>query len=268
MWLLSIDGARRPAKVRTVGLGEALRRAYLIVPPKSAQQDLDTIVELRNGTVHAAEDAEVEERILAAFVKYADALIADLDRARENFWGGRLSVVDALLKDARDKLAYKVEVRRAAAEATLESLLATRGEAAVGALRTVSKSQQLTDSQRFHPCPICDSHGIATGNHDVIDREVWFATEEFHCQLCGLRLDSDAEVEELLEPVWKIEDADWREYEPEIYDDGDSAYEHWRDRASEAEEWLSARSRPGLATTPACLLAPATACAGCAWRSR
>lgn len=227
MWLLRIDGAKRPAKVRTVGLSDALTRAELFVPSKSAKDDLRTIVELRNGTVHAAEDAGVEERILAAFAKYTDALLADLGRAREDFWGGQLSVVDALLKDASDKLAHKVEVRRAAAEAMLESLLATRGEAVVRALRTVSKSPRLTDSQRFHPCPVCDSHGIATGGHDVIDREVWFAAQKFHCQLCGLRLDSEAEIDELFDPVWEIEDADWRDYEPA--DDGDAAYERLRE---------------------------------------
>jgi len=88
--LLRIEGAGVPAIVRTVGLSGALERAGRFVRSKAAKDDLGILVDMRNGIVHAAEGAEVEERILAAFVQQADALLADLGRDREDFWGGQL----------------------------------------------------------------------------------------------------------------------------------------------------------------------------------
>ena len=66
---------------------------------------MQTLIALRNGVVHAAEDAEVEERILTAFVQQADTLLTDFGRGREDFWDGQLAVANALLTDASDKLA-------------------------------------------------------------------------------------------------------------------------------------------------------------------
>jgi hypothetical protein len=73
--LLRIEGAGAPAKIRTVGLTEALSRMGRFVRSKAARDDLQTLVDIRNGIVHAAEDTEVEERILTAFVQQADSLI-------------------------------------------------------------------------------------------------------------------------------------------------------------------------------------------------
>ena len=120
-------------------------------------------------------------------------------------------MVDALLKDADDELAHRVEVRLAAAAAMLERRYAKEGEAVIAALRTLSKSALLAAGQKFHACPVCDSHDIATGGHTVEwvpddwDKEtgqvtniygaVWFTAEKFHCPVCNPRLDSEAEIE-------------------------------------------------------------------------
>ena len=231
--LLRIDGAAAPATtIRTVGLTEALKRTDRFVKSKANKTDRQRLADMRNGIVHAAEDVEVEERILAAFAQHADALLADLDRSRDDFWRGQLTVVDALLKDASDKLAHRVEVRLAAATAWFEHRHATEGEAVISVLRAVSKSAVLTAAQRFQVCPVCDSFGIATGEHIGVDREVWFAAQTFRCRVCGLRLDSEAEIDAGgFDPVWEIEDADWRDYEAE--DDGDTAYERWREEMQE-----------------------------------
>jgi hypothetical protein len=250
--LLRIEGAGAPAKIRTVGLTEALSRIGRFVRSKAARDDLQTLVDIRNGIVHAAQDTEVEERILTAFVQQADSLLEDLEEERSGFWGGQLSVVDALLRDASNKLAHRVEVRIAAAAAMLERRYATEGEAVVSALRTLSKSAPLTISQRFRACPVCDSHGIATGGHTVdwfpddwdketgevtnARGEVWFTAQKYHCPLCNLRLDSEAEIEQAeLDTSWEIEDADWRDYESQNWqdydprDDDDADYEHRRE---------------------------------------
>lgn len=246
--LLGIEGAGSPASVRTVGLAHALKRVNRFVKSKTDERDLDTLADMRNGIVHAAEDVEVEERILAAFAQRADALLADLGRDRKDFWGGQLAVVDALLKDASDKLAHRVEVRLAAAEARLEHRYATEGKAVIDLVRALSNSAVLTHSERFRQCPVCDSQGIATGEHSVefepgdwdretgqvrnVVPEVWFSARSYRCNACGLRLGSQAEIDKVFDPVWEIEDADWRDYEPD-YDDEDIAYERWREEQDE-----------------------------------
>lgn len=78
---------------------------------------LRTLVDTRDGTVHAALDEEVEQRLLVAFVKHADALLADLGRDRAEFWGGQLAVVDALLAKAGNKVTRDLAVKLAAARA-------------------------------------------------------------------------------------------------------------------------------------------------------
>jgi len=239
--LLRIEGDTVPsAKIRTVGLYEALARARRFVRSKAVKADVDILVDMRNGIVHAAEGTEVEERILAAFTQQAEALLTDLGRDREDFWRGQLPVVDALLQDASDNLAHRVEVRLAAAAAMLERRRATDGDAVMSLLRALSRSTPETVTQRYRTCPVCESFGTATGEHTaVLDEDwdkdtneiitvasaVWFSADAFRCQICGLHLDSQAEIDACFDPVWEIEDADWHDYEPEIDDAGRRGYE-------------------------------------------
>lgn len=245
VWLLGIEGAKVAAKVRTVGLWDALARTELFVTSPSVREDLRTLVDMRNGIVHAAENMEVEERILAAFAQHADAILKDLGRDRGEFWGGQLAVVDALLSDVSDKIAHHVEVKLAAAKASYEreyrDLDATM-VAILKAARSTARPLTITPEQQQVECPACGSAGVAAGMH-----EVWWATPErkqgtqptpsnptvlfdadrFECPVCGLRLDSPAEMDLAgVETVWEIKDADWRDYEedPDL-----EAYETRRD---------------------------------------
>jgi hypothetical protein len=246
--LLRIEGAMVPAKIRTIAMSGALARVELFVRSKAAKDDLRILVEMRNGTIHAAEDAAVEERILGAFVQQVEALLAHRRRDCRDFWGGQLPVVDALLKDASNKLAHRVEVRLTAAAARLEGRNVTEGEAVIRVLRLAIESAVLTADQRLRTCPICDSFAIVTGEHTVewvpadwdketgqvtnVEGEVWFIARAFHCRICGLRLDTESEIDAAgMDTAWQIEDADWRDYEPE-YDD-DEAYERWREERHE-----------------------------------
>jgi hypothetical protein len=61
-----------------------------------------------------------------------------------------------------------------------------------------------------------------------VDAQVWFTARAYRCPVCRLRLDSIAEIDKAFAPVWQIEDADWRDYEPGYYnaaDDDAAAYE-------------------------------------------
>lgn len=241
MGLLRIKGTAVPAtKIRTVGLTEALARAGRFVRSKAGKDDLQLLINMRNGVVHAAGDTEVEERMLTAFIQQADALLSELDRNRDDFWGSQLPVVDELLEDASDKVRHRVDVRVAGAAAMLRNRYASEGQAVILALQAVSKLAPLPDSQRHHECPVCESFGVATGTHDVawevgdwdketgevtnVDASVWFAADSFRCPVCSLRLDSPEEIDACFDPVWEIEDADWSDYAP-----GNQLPENWRD---------------------------------------
>jgi hypothetical protein len=104
--------------VRTVSLRDALVRVRTFVKSAASWTDLETLVSMRDGTVHAALDDQVEERLLVAFVQHADALLTDLGRDRVEFWSPAfLPVIDALLTDASDKFAPYAAVKFAAARA-------------------------------------------------------------------------------------------------------------------------------------------------------
>jgi hypothetical protein len=164
--LLGISQGSGARRLRTVGLRDALDRVKAFVSSAASGDDLRTLIDMRDGTVHAAGDDKVEERLLVAFAQHADELLADLGRDRAQFWGGQLSAVDALLADASDKVAHDVEVQLAAAHASFERQF---GEAPDEMLAIV---QRLTTpnfrggdvGDERADCPVCDSHGVATGD--------------------------------------------------------------------------------------------------------
>jgi hypothetical protein len=119
--LLNIPEGGPLSRVRTISLRDALLRMRAFVTPTASEDDLETVVGMRDGTVHAALSDEVETRLLAVFAQFTNQLLDDLgrDRAefrdRMRFWGDQLVVVDALLADARNKVTHDVEVKLAQA---------------------------------------------------------------------------------------------------------------------------------------------------------
>jgi hypothetical protein len=151
--LLGISSAKPPQRVRTVSLRDAMRRVKALVVSSASDDDLETLVDMRDGVVHAGADVEVEERLLVAFVQLADALLVDLNRERASFWGNQLEVVDALLAEASDKVVHRVEVRFASAHAEFRRLR-EEGEELVRALRRIQETQRLDSGQKMTPCPV------------------------------------------------------------------------------------------------------------------
>jgi hypothetical protein len=83
--LLEIPSTRPSGPLSTVGLRGALDRVKVLVSSRASEADLLTLVGMRDGTIHAALDDKVEERLLVAFVQHADALLADLECDRDEF---------------------------------------------------------------------------------------------------------------------------------------------------------------------------------------
>jgi hypothetical protein len=195
-----------PTKLRTVGLREARDRAKTFVKSVADESDLALLVDLRDGVVHAAVDVEVEERLLVAFVQQSDAILADMRTPRAFFWAGQLSVVDALLADASDKVAYRVQVKLATAKA---ASAAKYREIPAEVREFIKGMTPLFDEMKeaIADCPACGAQGVARGDMEVdaeaeADRDgvmyasalLVFTPVTFSCQQCGLRLTSQAEL--------------------------------------------------------------------------
>jgi hypothetical protein len=196
---LAVDHPLR--QVRTVGLRDALQRVKSFVLSPASDADIRTLVDLRDGTVHAALNAEVEERLLVAFVQHADALLNDLRRDRSDFWDSQLDVVDALLADTDDEIQHRVDVMLAAGRARAEQRYG-KWPAEVREL-IVESIADLEGDREFEsdeagirmPCPACGSPAAMYGTHESgPGPAVHFYVYSLGCRICGLRLNSKAEL--------------------------------------------------------------------------
>jgi hypothetical protein len=200
--LLGIASGSPPGLLRTVSLRDALARLRRLITTSASSADLETLISMRDGTVHTASTDEVETRLIVAFLQHADGLLTDLDLDREIFWGRQAGVVDALLVNASDQVTHRVEVLMAAARARF------RGRE-VDDPQLLKLHQDLAGSLNVFDgytapaeCPACMSWGIASGFDEISDFEderatalFTFRAESFTCRVCGLELSSPAELE-------------------------------------------------------------------------
>ena len=219
------------------------------MPSQASDADLQTLVDMRDGTVHAAQNAEVEERLVVAFVHQADAFLKDLGRDRGAFWASQLGVVDALLADATDKTERQVAVRIAGARADFERRYGGGPAEVLQLVRQLAASARLDEATARTQCPACASTGIAVGDHEVdwdYERgedghfrstrgKVWFNAGAFECTVCGLELDDETELAAAgMHVRWLVPGADPSDYDPGF--DEDLLYEALRDREREDRE--------------------------------
>jgi hypothetical protein len=224
----------RPTKLRTVGLREVRQRVKTFVTSRASEADLALLIDLRDGVVHAAQDEEIDERLLVAFVQHADAMLADMDRSRADFWADRLGVVDALLADAIDKVTRGVNVKLAQAKAAFTRKYGEMPDELQDLIRRIAPHTGLSD-EAAADCPACGSIGLAEGEY-WIDGDVEFGRDgeayswsvvkltasSFSCAHCGLRLTSQAELAAAgMQQVWDMPDLIPSDFEPDWSGDYD-----------------------------------------------
>ena len=158
----------RPKQLRTVGLREARDRVKTFFPSSASDEDLTLLIDLRDGVVHAALNNEVEERLLVAFVQQADATLIDMGRPRATFWGDRLEVVDALLADASDKVAHRVQVKLKNAKVAFDKQFGDMADELRSVITSVTPVFDETEKATA-ACPVCRCKGIASGDLRVDD---------------------------------------------------------------------------------------------------
>jgi len=182
--------------LRTVGLRGALGRMHKLTPSNATTQEdwknLLALADMRDGTVHAASNDQVEMTLMAAFAKYINVLLDDLRRDHKDFWGSRLSIVEALLTRARDSISYAVNIKLEAARVRFRRY---REPLVLEAIRQVATAEPADLTAIYRECPICDSQGRAKGGFFGDQLPFTFIADSFKCSVCGLHLASPAEIE-------------------------------------------------------------------------
>jgi len=232
--VLGIADAQPPQNLRTVSLRDALTRMNRFIPPPTSPEDIQTLIDMRDGTIHSGSDGEVEERLVVAFIQYAEALLKDLGRQRDWFWGDQLEVVDALLVASSDKTMRQVRIKLASAAANYQRINSSISFDMQAAVRWFAVNDDPDFDQDIIDCPACGSPVLARGYHWVewnfeqqddgrflrTDGKVWFWAYSIDCRICHLSLTSHAEILAAgLQEKWLVEDADPSEYETSNYDE-------------------------------------------------
>lgn len=165
--LLGISNADT-SSFRTVSLRDALARVRRLVSSPASTADLQTLIDMRDGTVHAARSQEVEERLVVAFIQHSEALLEDLAVSRDDFWAGRLRVVDAILTEANDKVAHRVSVKLAAANSRFEARSIEEYPELLDLARQVAIRQAFDEYTNPEVCPVCNSFAIESGVGELV----------------------------------------------------------------------------------------------------
>jgi hypothetical protein len=232
--LLGIPDAQPPQNLRTVALRDALARMNKFMPPPTSGEDIQILIDMRDGTIHAGSDDEVEERLVVAFIQYAEALLKDLGRRREWFWGDQLEVVDALLAASTDKTMRQVTIKVASAVANYQRINSSLEFDIRAAAQWFADNDAPDFDRDFVDCPACGSPVLARGYHWVewdfepqedgnyvrTDGKVWFSAQSLDCSVCQLSLASHAELLAAgLQEKWPLENANPNEWETPDYDE-------------------------------------------------
>lgn len=183
---------------------------------------------MRDGSIYAAQNEEVKERLVLAFLQHADALLKDLQSDRAIFLGDHLDVVDALLADASDKTAYRVSIKMAAARAEYQKFESKTPIELQNLIPRMYDYRDLEIDEKLVDCPACPSTAMAHGYHDVewIDDtgggekkgQVWFHAHNIRCPVCNLWLTGFAEVSAVMDSKWEVTNADPSEWESILSD--------------------------------------------------
>ncbi|MEU1457182.1 hypothetical protein [Streptomyces avermitilis] len=200
-----------PVRLRTIGASTAIGRLRKmdVLPQKqkssSEADDLDGLIELRNGVAHLGTD-DVED-YLGTFVATVDKLLQHLGQDRGSFWESWSDTVQVIQDDRADRLQRDVRLRMNQARQRFRTRFADLPEGAVDGVEQAVSERGLTvvevgpDKALFQTlsqCPACGREAAALflavdEDSPLFDLEL--KTEGLLCGLCGFRLSSTEEVE-------------------------------------------------------------------------
>ena len=218
-----------PGSVRTISAETALRRARDIgVPINRFENDIRALREARNRIVHSGDfDPVVVERGFDGWVRSMVALCEHAEYAMDLVFGANTHLIGIHMKEYVDNLESLWKMRRGSAE------LRWQGDRIISdpvefqhrfnLLRNELDSANANDpTTQWVPCAVCGLPAQLFGefepepDYDREGDEVWisgfyynFIPTLFHCQSCGLNLDSRGLIEESgMLDTWELDQMD------------------------------------------------------------
>lgn len=217
------DRAPRVSAVRTIGAYEAVTRVQRLLEINTDKAELDQLLHVRNGIVHAGDGGTPRTRqLLTKGLRYCDEVYNALGVGER--WGEHVDLVVALVDQNWDDIQHEYHRKVTAARASLRALMDQIPEsqqADVAAFR--QSTLAVLDHQEWPgvsgepvvgllvDCPVCRHFGaicagplraeyelVKTGRLDMAEDleviELWIEPEYLKCQVCTVALESTDEM--------------------------------------------------------------------------
>ncbi|MCM1941762.1 hypothetical protein NC239_26545 [Streptomyces sp. G3] len=202
------DLKEKPKNVRTVGAMEAIGRLRSMGVLAKDEQ-LDTLIALRNGTAHTTVGDEAKT-LLPALAANVEALMTHLNQPPHAIWGRWTSAIGAAVNKQRNEIQRDVEIRIKQARHLFDDRFKGLPE---GTKEKVLKQPRPSEGMTINPiimkngekflfmikwalCPACGGTGAMTLTPVAgAGLDVEMGPDSFECRLCSLKLDSPEEIE-------------------------------------------------------------------------
>lgn len=207
-------------KLRTIGLLDSLTRVQTVFNEKFKlpnEKSLATIVNLRNGAVHASASKDASD-VLDDILTITNTLLRWLNYIPAVFYGDQYATVQRLVLDKRDKRKQRLTAKMSRALNQLTELEARLGEQYYSVMKERREQAMLSvdldhyspfHSTLTHDCPACHTETgrlIGTvraepewdyedGHSFVVGSALYFTPLAFWCNVCKLRTEGDLELE-------------------------------------------------------------------------
>ncbi|MFD4860701.1 hypothetical protein [Streptomyces atratus] len=197
-----------PTRLRTIGASTAIGRLrkmdVLPSKPKSEADELDGLIELRNGVAHLG-TSDVDD-YLQTFVATVDRLVQYTGQDRDRFWESWSEAAQVALDDRSDRLQKTVLLRINQSRHRFRTRFADLPERAVEGVAQAVSERGLTVVevgpanalfQTLSQCPACGREAAAlflAVDADSLLFEMELTAEGLLCGLCGFHLSSSDEV--------------------------------------------------------------------------
>ncbi|NES29188.1 hypothetical protein GCE86_18420 [Micromonospora terminaliae] len=164
--------ARRP-RMATISGTEAFNRVQILLPNmKTSAASIKTLIEVRDGTIHAGQLPPGDiTSTFASFVRASAEICEALGIDLEDHWAEHKALADSLASDSITKIEQRVSELIAAAKLRFKALTDSipQGEQAgiFEAMRAAIEGALLGDEVEESPCPSCSQAAYCSGKYEV-----------------------------------------------------------------------------------------------------
>lgn len=235
--LLHVCGAgkharKSPVNIKTIGAHEVIKRCSQILPKiKDYEVGLGLLADARNGVLHFGEcEAEMAKQVFVPYLKCTKVLLEAIGVDFEKYFGEFHKFVTTMLLESAKEIDVEVERLITKAKSNFQKKFKEiPGPTRKNIIQTVIDNYVLDKyNEVLTECPVCKNDGVVSGSHEVVSWEAEFDrdgspegaypivelyADSFKCNICGLALDTSAELEAAgIETVIKLNDVDSNDF--------------------------------------------------------